>query len=112
MECAISDPSTDCEWYKNGVLLTGGAVRANANQRSLHFLSITHEDEGEYECRCGEEYTKARVVVLGMIVISVQCSQIDFLDFKFLTYFGACFDKFCKWSICRTSLLKLERGFH
>ena len=66
LECAISDPSADCKWYKNGNLLEGVKDKTGQYQRSLHFLSISHDDDGEYECKCGDESTKARVEVTGM----------------------------------------------
>ena len=66
LQCAISDPSAECQWYKNGNLLEGTVAEKGQYQRSLHFLSISHDDDGTYECKCGNESTKARVEVKGM----------------------------------------------
>ena len=66
LECAISDPQADCKWFKNGNLLEDALAEKGEYQRSLHFLSISHDDDGEYECKCGNESTKARVEVIGM----------------------------------------------
>ena len=66
LECAISDPGADCKWYKNGSLLDDAVAKTGDHQRSLCFLCISHDDDGEYECRCGDESTKARVEVTGM----------------------------------------------
>ena len=66
LECAISKPSAECQWYKNGNLLEDALAKTGQHQRSLHFLSISHDDDGEYECKCGDESTKARVEVTGM----------------------------------------------
>ena len=65
LECAVSDPTADCSWYKDGRLLDG-LVRIEGNHRILHFASISHDNEGEYECRCGNESTKATLAVQGM----------------------------------------------
>ena len=65
LKCAISDPIGICKWYKNGKLVKSGEAEAGGNERSLHFPSISHDDEGEYECRCGNESTKARIEVKG-----------------------------------------------
>ena len=66
LECAISNPSADCKWYKNGNLVDGALVKTSDHQRNLRFISISHDDDGEYECRCGDESTKARAEVKGM----------------------------------------------
>ena len=66
LECAISNPSANCKWYKNGNLLEDALAIKGQHQRSLHFLSISHDDDGEYECECGDESTKAKVEVTGM----------------------------------------------
>ena len=66
LECAVSDPMADCKWYKNGTILEGTTGETDGQERTLHFPSISHDDEGEYECRFGQECTKARVEVIGM----------------------------------------------
>ena len=66
LQCAVSDSKADCEWLRNGIELKTGHVGVDGYQRSLHFLSISHDDEGRYECRCGDQFTKATVEVKGM----------------------------------------------
>ena len=66
LECAVSDPMADCKWYKNGTMLEGTTGETDGHERTLHFPSISHEDEGEYECRYRDVGTKARVEVQGM----------------------------------------------
>ena len=66
LECAVSEVMAECKWYKNGVLLDDGGGKRTRNQHLLRFPSISHDDIGEYECRCGSESTKARVEVKGL----------------------------------------------
>ena len=67
LTCAISDPLAVCRWFRNGILLKEDNSRTN--QRVLHLPAISHEDEGEYECRCGNESTKAGVEVKGIKIL-------------------------------------------
>ena len=66
LKCRVSDPLAGCKWYKNGIQLTDGIDEGNGPERSLHFTAVSHDDDGEYECRCGDESTKATVKVKGM----------------------------------------------
>ena len=72
LHCAVSDPRANCEWYKDGVLIDDASPRRESNQRYLRFDSISHDHDGEYECRCGNEFTKARVTVKGLSVLFLQ----------------------------------------
>ena len=65
LECEISDHMADCEWYTNGSLVEDGVTR-DRNKHKLQLFSISHDDEGEYECRCGNESTKATLGVKGI----------------------------------------------
>ena len=65
-ECAISDHMADCEWYKDGILVEDGVVARDRNKHWLQLFSISHDDEGDYECRCGNESTKATLGVKGI----------------------------------------------
>ena len=66
LECVISHPSEDCEWYKNGKLVEKGKSGRDGNRRFLQFTCVSHDDKGEYECRCGDESTKAKLEVKGL----------------------------------------------
>ena len=66
LECVVSDPKVDCEWYKDNILLDAALAGIDGQQRYLHIAKIPHGSEGEYECRCGNESTKARVTVKGL----------------------------------------------
>ena len=66
LECAVSDPMANCEWYKDGIPLDGDSAGIDEHKRYLQFPSILHDIEGEYEGRCGNESTKARVKVKGL----------------------------------------------
>ena len=65
-ECAVSDPKVDCEWYKDNILLDAASAGIDGQKRYLHIAKIPHGSEGEYECRCGNESTKARLNVKGL----------------------------------------------
>ena len=64
--CAVSYPMADCTWYKNGLKLEGCIAGMYKNLCCLQLTSISHDDQGDYECRCGDESTKAKVDVKGM----------------------------------------------
>ena len=66
LQCAISDSMADCKWFKNGIELKTGEAGVDGYERSLRFRSISHDDEGRYECRCGYQSTEATVEVKGM----------------------------------------------
>ena len=66
LQCAISDSRADCKWLRNGIELKTGEAGVDGYQRSLRFRSISHDDEGRYECRCGDQFTEATVEVKGM----------------------------------------------
>ena len=66
LECDVSDPKADCEWYKDDIPLNAALAGKDGQQRYLHIAKIPHDSEGEYECRCGNEIAKARVNVKGL----------------------------------------------
>ena len=66
LECDVSDPMANCEWYKDGIPLDGDSAGIDGHKRYLQFPSILHDIEGEYACRCGNESTKARLKVKGL----------------------------------------------
>ena len=66
LKCAVSDPMVACKWYKNGVLREDGIVGEDGYHRSLHFPSISQDNEGEYKCKIGSESTKAKLKIQGM----------------------------------------------
>ena len=66
LKCAVSDPKADCAWYKDDIPVDAASAGKDGQQRYLHIATIPHDSEGEYECRCGNESTKARVNVKGL----------------------------------------------
>ena len=66
LKCAVSDPKAECEWYKDDILLNAASAGIDGQQRYLHIAKIPHDSEAEYECRCGNESTKARVNIKGL----------------------------------------------
>ena len=85
LKCAVSDTKADCEWYKDNIPLDAASAGIDGHQRYLHIASISHDGDGEYECRCGFESTEARVDVKGLPTfyfqifhkrVKSQCKQI------------------------------------
>ena len=77
LQCEVSDSKTDCKWLRNGIELKTGQAGVDGYERSLRFRSISHDDEGEYECRSGNQSSKATVNVRGMNAICLLTFEIS-----------------------------------
>ena len=91
LECAVSNPMVECKWYKNGILLEGTTTLTDGCTRSLYFPSVSHDNEGEYECKFGNESSKARVEVIGMHMLFHKEKDTRILIVLVFNFIGAAY---------------------
>lgn len=68
LRCELSKPAPSVEWRAAGKLLKNGdkyQIRKKDLQLEVKVTELSLEDAGDYTCTCGEQMTKATVIVKG-----------------------------------------------
>ena len=68
LRCELNKPAPSVEWRKGGELLKNGdkyQMRKKDLQVEMKIADLSLEDTGDYTCICGEQSTKARIIVNG-----------------------------------------------
>ncbi|XP_039666658.1 obscurin isoform X11 [Perca fluviatilis] len=66
LRCELNKPAPSVEWRKGGELLKNGdkyQMRKKDLQVEMKIADLSLEDTGDYTCICGEQSTKARIIV-------------------------------------------------
>lgn len=68
LRCELNKPAPAVEWRKGTELLKNGdkcQMRKKELQVDLKIVDVSLDDTGDYTCACGEQMTKATVIVNG-----------------------------------------------
>lgn len=68
LRCELSKPAPSVEWRRGGQLLKNGdkyQMRKKDLQVEMKIADLSHDDAGDYSCVCGDQMTKATVIVNG-----------------------------------------------
>lgn len=68
LRCELSKPAPSVEWRRAGRLLKNGdkyQMRKKDLQLEMKVTDLSLDDFGDYTCTCGEQMTKATVIVNG-----------------------------------------------
>lgn len=68
LRCELSKPAPSVEWRQAGKLLKNGdkyQMRKKDLQLEMKVTDLSLDDAGDYTCTCGEQMTKAIVIVKG-----------------------------------------------
>lgn len=68
LRCELNKPAPVVEWRKGTELLKNGdkyQMRKKELQVDLKIVDVCLDDTGDYTCTCGEQMTKATVIVNG-----------------------------------------------
>lgn len=68
LRCELSKPAPSVEWRRAGQLLKNGdkyQMRKKDLQLEMKVTDLSLDDSGDYTCTCGEQMTKATVIVNG-----------------------------------------------
>ncbi|XP_034386307.1 LOW QUALITY PROTEIN: obscurin [Cyclopterus lumpus] len=66
LRCELNKPAPSVEWRRGGELLKNGdkyQMRKKDLQVEMKVADLSLDDAGDYTCICGEESTKARIIV-------------------------------------------------
>lgn len=78
--CELNKPAPSVEWRKGGELLKNGdkyQMRKKDLQVEMKIADLSLDDTGDYTCICGDQSTKARIIVNGEYCIhhnKLRCS--------------------------------------
>ena len=68
LRCELNKPAPSVEWRRGGELLKNGdkyQMRKKDLQVELKISDLSLDDSGDYLCICGEQMTKAMILVNG-----------------------------------------------
>lgn len=68
LRCELSKPAPSVEWRRGGELLKNGdkyQMRKKELQVEMKITDLSLSDAGDYTCICGEQTTKALIIVNG-----------------------------------------------
>lgn len=68
LRCELSKPAPSVEWRRGGQLLKNGdkyQMRKKDLQVEMKIADLSLDDAGDYSCVCGDQMTKATVIVNG-----------------------------------------------
>lgn len=68
LRCELSKPAPSVEWRRGGELLKNGdkyQMRKKDLQVEMKIADLSLDDTGDYTCICGEQTTKALIIVNG-----------------------------------------------
>lgn len=68
LRCELSKPAPSVEWRRGGQLLKNGdkyQMRKKDLGVEMKIADLSLEDAGDYTCVCGDQMTKATVIVNG-----------------------------------------------
>lgn len=68
LRCELSKPAPSVEWRRAEQLLKNGdkyQMRKKDLQLEMKVTDLSLDDSGDYTCTCGEQMTKATVIVNG-----------------------------------------------
>ena len=80
LRCELDKPAPLVEWRRGCELLKNGdkyQMRKRDLQVEMKIADLSLDDSGEYTCICGEQRTKARIIVNGEYCI--QPSRMHFV---------------------------------
>lgn len=85
LECEVSKPNMDAEWYKDGVRLQDGGrykILMDGVRHVLHIEDVEYEDEAEYSVKIADKSSMATLLVEGTLFESLSGCKGNFLTVR------------------------------